>query len=101
MRYRPLLRRADRRARTGSQSGKSPLELELWRIARDGCTLSCELRCDSTGWDVLMRSNGEALFSRRCQSEEHGPYVATGLKQDEVKADWTQGSGRAGASRDS
>ncbi len=65
---------------------KSPLELELWRVTKDGQTFSCELRRDSGGWDVLIRSNGEALFSRRCASEEHARYCAAGLKQYEINA---------------
>jgi hypothetical protein len=28
---------------------KSPLELELWRVTKDGRTLSCEPRCDAGG----------------------------------------------------
>jgi len=58
---------------------KSPLELELWRITKDGRTVSCELHCDAGGWSVLIRSNGERLFSRRCESEAHAWYVANGL----------------------
>ena len=50
-----------------------------------GRTISCELRCDTNGWDVLIRDNGEALFSRRCRSEDEARYVANGLKQDELK----------------
>ena len=69
---------------------KAPLELELWRVTKDGRELSCELRCDANGWDVLIRSNGEALFSRRCESEEHARYRANGLKQDELKAGWVE-----------
>ena len=41
-----------------------------------GRTISCELRCDADGWDVLIRDNGEALFSRRCVSEDEARYVA-------------------------
>ena len=67
---------------------KSPLELELWRVTKDGRTLSCELRCDAGGWDVLIRSNGEPLFSRRCDTEDHARQCAHGLKQDELKAGW-------------
>src|SRR5215831_11354602 len=49
---------------------RSPLELELWRVRHhDDHTVSCELRCDANGWDVLIRSGGEALFSRRCTRE--------------------------------
>jgi len=44
------------------QSVKAPLELELWRIRSHGRILSCELRCDANGWDVLIRDNGEPLF---------------------------------------
>jgi hypothetical protein len=33
---------------------------------------------------VLIKSNGEPLFSRRCESEEHARYVADGLHHDEV-----------------
>ena len=47
---------------------KSPLELELWRVTSHGRMISCDLRCDANGWDVLIRENGEALFSRRCTS---------------------------------
>jgi len=65
---------------------KSPLELELWRVSNHGRTLSCELRCDANGWDVLIRSNGEALFSRHCESEEHAGYCANGLRQDELRS---------------
>src|SRR5215831_3452354 len=44
---------------------KSPLELELWRVSNHGRTISCELRSDANGWDVLIRENDEPLFSRR------------------------------------
>ena len=67
---------------------KSPLELELCRVTKEGRTLSCELRCDANGRDVLIRSNGEALFSRRCESEEHARYCANGLKQDHISHGW-------------
>jgi hypothetical protein len=67
---------------------KSPLELELGRIRRhDGHSISCEVRCDANRWDVLIRADGEALFSRRCTSEDEARYVATGLEQDESSAD--------------
>jgi len=42
---------------------KSPLELELWRVSNHGRTISCELRCDANGWGVLIRDDGEPLFS--------------------------------------
>ena len=64
---------------------KSPLELELWRVRNDGRTISCELRCDANGWDVLIRDNGEPVFSRRCASEDEARLVANGLKEDELK----------------
>jgi hypothetical protein len=48
-------------------------------------TISCELQCDAEGWDVLIRADGEALFSRRCVSEDEARYVANGMKQDELK----------------
>jgi len=35
--------------------------------------------------DVLIRADGEALFSRRCVSEDEARYVANGMKQDELK----------------
>ena len=63
---------------------KSPLQLELWRVENHGRTISCELRCDANGWDVLIRDNGEPLFSRRCTSEDEVQYVANGLKHDEL-----------------
>src|SRR5215468_981905 len=63
---------------------KSPLELELWRVRRRDGTISCELRCDANGWDVLIRFDGEALFSRRCTSEDEARFVANGMKQDEL-----------------
>jgi len=50
------------------KSVQAPLQLELWRVRRPDGTISCELRCDANGWDVLLRSNGEPLFSRRCES---------------------------------
>lgn len=78
-------------------SVKAPLELELWHVTKDGRTLSCELRCDTNGWDVLVRSSGEALFSRRCMSEDEAKYVANGLKQDELKAGWIEVEGRVKA----
>jgi hypothetical protein len=65
---------------------KSPLELELWRVRRRDGTISCELRCDGNGWDVLIRFDGEALFSRRCTSEDEARYVANRMMQDELKA---------------
>jgi hypothetical protein len=35
---------------------------------------------------VLIRFDGEALFSRRYASEDEARYVANGMKQDELKA---------------
>ena len=70
---------------TDTKAVKSPLELELWCVRRHGRTLSCELRCDANGWDVLIRENGEPLFPRRCTSENEARYVANGIKQDELK----------------
>jgi len=67
------------------KSVKSPLELELWRVTSQGRTMSCDLRCDANGWEVVLRSDGEPLFSRRCQSEDHARYCANGMKQDELK----------------
>jgi hypothetical protein len=64
---------------------KSPLELELWRVRSYGRILSCDLRCDANEWDVLIRDNGEPLFSRRCASEDEAGFVANGMKQDELK----------------
>jgi len=73
----------DRRARD-PKAVKSALELELWRVTRHGRTISCELRCDANGWDVLIRDNGDPLFSRRCATEDEARYVANRLKQDEL-----------------
>ena len=42
---------------------KSPLELELWRVRRRDCTISCELRCDANGWDVPFEQT-VARYSR-------------------------------------
>jgi len=42
------------------------------------------------GTSFITRDNGEALFSRRCTSEEHARYCANGLKQDELKAGWLE-----------
>jgi hypothetical protein len=66
-------------------SVKSPLELELSRVRSHDRIMSCELRCDAHGWEVLLRSDGEPLFSRRCESEDHARYCADGMKQDELK----------------
>ena len=58
----------------------------LFRSLRERVRLGAnELRCDAGRWDVLIRSNGEALFARRCESEEHARYCANGLKQNELK----------------
>src|SRR5215467_5786667 len=54
-------------AARGPRTVKAPLELELWRVRSHGRIVSCELRCDANGWDVLIRSDGDALFSRRCE----------------------------------
>jgi hypothetical protein len=35
---------------------------------------------------VSIRSDGEALFSRRCTSEDQARYVANKMKQDELNA---------------
>ena len=45
-----------------------------------------EMREGAAGARVVIKSNGEALFSRRFDSEEHALYVANGLKHDELKA---------------
>jgi len=74
---------------------KSPLERQLWRVMSDGRTISCELRCDANGWDVLIRDNGEALFSRRCASEDEARDVANGLKQDELNTGAVEVEGNA------
>jgi hypothetical protein len=84
MRDAPVLRRTDRGRARDPRTVKSPLELELWRVRSRCLILSCELRCDANGWDVLIRLNGEALFPRRCTSEDEARYVANGMKQDEL-----------------
>src|SRR5262245_9995281 len=61
---------------------KAPLE--LWCVTKGGRTPSCELCCDANGWDVRVKSDGEALFSRCCTSEDEAKYVADGLKQAEL-----------------
>ena len=43
---------------------------------------------------MLIRSDDEALFSRRCESEEHARYYANGMKQDKLKAGGIEESGR-------
>ena len=43
--------------------------------------------------DVLIRDNGEPLFSQRCTSEDEARYVANGMKQDELKAGAFDASG--------
>jgi hypothetical protein len=75
------------------QDVKSPLQLELWRVKSRGRILSCELRCDANGWDVLVRSNGEGVFSRPCATEDEARHVANGLKQEELKAGAIDASG--------
>jgi hypothetical protein len=42
---------------------------------------------------VLIRFDGEALFSRSCSSEDEARYVANGMKQDELKTGGTEVSG--------
>jgi hypothetical protein len=37
--------------------------------------------------------DGEALFSRRCTSEDEARYVANGMKQDELNTGGTEVSG--------
>jgi len=74
---------------------KSPLQLELWRVENHGRTISCELRCDANGWDVLIRDNGEPLFSRRCTTEGEARYCANGMKQDELKTGAIEVLGKA------
>jgi hypothetical protein len=75
------------------QDVKSPLQLELWRVKSHGRILSCELRCDANGWEVLVRSDGEGVFSRPCATEDEARHVASGLKQDELKAGAIDASG--------
>ena len=72
---------------------KSPLELELWRVTLDGRILSCDLRCDAAGWDVVIRSDREAPFSRRCVSEDEARCCAHALHQDHLVQGWTDASG--------
>ena len=55
--------------------------------------LRCELRDESRegfGWDVVIRENDELSFSRRCETERLARYVADTLKQDHLKAGWTE-----------
>jgi len=75
------------------QDVKSPLQLELWRVKSRGRILSCELRCDANGWDVLVRLDGESVFSRSCATEDEARHVANGLKQDELKTGAIDASG--------
>jgi hypothetical protein len=66
---------------------------ELWRVSRDGRTISYELRDvqrTGAGWDVLIQQDGELSFSRRCADEALARFVANALKQDHVKAGWTE-----------
>jgi hypothetical protein len=67
-----------------------------WRVTRGDRVMSSELRGESrsgAGWDVVIRQDGELSFSRRCRDESVARFVAAALKQDHVKAGWTEKGG--------
>jgi len=73
-----------------TETGKPTLRQgeEVWRVTKDGRTISCELHDEShfnAGWDVAVRENGELSFSRRCVNEALARYVANALCQDQIK----------------
>src|SRR5262245_49922285 len=62
---------------------------EVWRLVETatGRVQSCELRNDTkagAGWGVMIRINGEPLFSRRCGDEQIARYYAQAMKQDNM-----------------
>jgi hypothetical protein len=69
---------------------------EVWRLTHpDGRVQTCELRNDSRvdgGWDVLVRHDGELLFSKRCVDERGARYVAQAFKQELVRTGWSEAS---------
>jgi hypothetical protein len=71
---------------------KAPCQ-ELWRVTLNGHVISCELRDETrigAGCDVCIRQDGELSFSRRCPDEAFARFVANGLKQDHLRAGWTE-----------
>jgi hypothetical protein len=76
---------------------RSPLVVEAWRLVLDRRVMACEIRQDASGWDVMLRGDGEPIFSRRCDDENHAQFVATGLMKDHRRAGWTDaGEGERG-----
>jgi hypothetical protein len=68
----------------------------VWLIERDGHTMSCELRDDSpfgARWDVLIRLDGELLFSRRCTDEPLARFAMQALLEDHLHAGWIEKGG--------
>jgi hypothetical protein len=74
----------DHLAATPASTPSGPRDV-AWTVTMDGHTFACELRDESKlggGWDVLLRKDGELLFSRRCPDEAFARYVAKAFRQD-------------------
>jgi hypothetical protein len=69
---------------------------ELWRLMKDGRTITCELRDETKiggGFDVVIRQDDELSFSRRCPDEAFARFVAKALRQDQINAGWAAKGG--------
>lgn len=66
---------------------------EIWRLAKDGEILSCELLDDShvgAGWEVVLRKNDEVIVGHRCTTRTAADQAAHIFAQDYRRTGWTE-----------
>jgi hypothetical protein len=65
---------------------------EVWRLRKGDYVQGASSGAirKRAGWDVLVRENGEPLFSRRCADERGARYVAESFRRDLIRTGWTE-----------
>lgn len=64
---------------------------EIWRLSKDGETLSCEVMDDTrvdAGWEVVLRRNDELIVGHRCGSPAAARHAAEVFAADHRRTGW-------------
>ena len=66
---------------------------EVWRLTKDARTMACLLRWDERpgrAWVVILSLDGEWQFGCHCPTKRDARFTAETLKQDHLRAGWTE-----------
>jgi hypothetical protein len=85
---------------TAKPRAAQPGEL-AWSLRHaDGRIQTCELRNHTEAggaWEVQLFEGDDLLFARRCADERLARFAAAAMKQDQLRAGWTEdAAGEAG-----